>query len=1313
MDRLKLNLLGPPSVELNGEVIDIKRRKALALIIYLVMTETAHTRDFLATMFWPDYDQTNARANLRRTLSVINTILTGQWLTISREKVGLNDTPALWVDVKQFQAQVAQHHDRSENGLGDAGQLVLLAQAVALYRSDFLNGFTLRDSPDFDEWQFFQTETLRQTLATALQTLSHGYMAQPDYPTALSYARRWLALDLLHEPAHRCVMRLYALSHQRAAALRQYQECVRIFQEETGVEPTAETTALYEQIRTGSLAEPTLNNSVARPTPTIQAARPRLVDPPAPTFVAREQELEMLGAALERTLSGCGQPMFIVGDSGSGKTALASAFARQAQTAQADLLVALGSCNAHVGLGDPYLPFREILTMLTGGMESKLTPAILTAKNSQRLQELLPTTLQTISEIGPTLVDTLIPAQNMATRINPVPTSRPMTNGDGGQAHLFEQVTQVLISLSQRQPLLLIIDDAQWADVASLNLLFHLGRQLCDSNILLLTTYRPDEIAFRHNGERHPLESVVNELRRVYGDIQIDLSQTLTSQFVEAFIDSRPNQLSSHFRQALYAKTHGHPLFTIELLRALESRGNLVQNEQQQWVESSPLDWGALPAKVEAVIEERVGRLGDELREILTTASVAGELFTAQLLAKVLNISERELLRSLSQQLDKRYQLVRERCEEQVGEQQLFYYCFNHVLFQQHLYKQLGAGERRLLHRDIATALEELYASQIDCITAELAHHYNQAGQLDQAIIYLIKAGDQARDVFAQQEAAEFYEKALQFLQKQGNNQQAAQLLIKLGLSYHLMFNFNQARQAYNEGFNLQQRLGPTQPTTTRPTAPHALRIAYKTVPTTLDSNLAGDDESAQIIKQLFCGLVSLNANDDIVPEIAYRWEMLENGAKYIFHLRSDIYWSDGQPLTAEDFVYSWQRTINPQTNSMIASYLFDIKGTAAVNSGQLEATCLGVCAPDEHTLVVELQNPTSYFPQILATCMLGPIPYHVVQQHGEAWSLPENIVTYGPFKIVDWQPDRCLRLARNPDYRGQFQGNLEEIELNLNVSHDRLIQMYDEDQLDFIHLSMSHSQAAAAIQQHSDEHWSTSACHVGYVNFSLTPPFDDQRVRQAFAMAIDKDSLANLSLASEHLPAHGGLVPPEMPGHSPDIGLPYNPDQARALLAQAGYPSGQSFPRVEGLIKQGREVEATYLQKQWREVLGVEAVWHQLAWKDLLEVLSKNPKHFFSMGWSADYPDPDNVLRLLCQSRQNIWARPLYLDIINQARQTTKPDERVKLYQQADKILMEDAVIVPTLYKRHHILIKPWLRKTPMSAWNWRVIKDIVIEPH
>ncbi len=371
------------------------------------------------------------------------------------------------------------------------------------------------------------------------------------------------------------------------------------------------------------------------------------------------------------------------------------------------------------------------------------------------------------------------------------------------QEKIFEQYASVLKALSKDHTLMLVLDDLQWADSGSLNLLFHLARELKDSRILLLGTYRPDDVALGRDGARHPFESILNELKRYHGDIVLDLSHADPDEgraFTNELIDSEPNHLDAAFREALFAHTDGHPLFTVELLRNLRERGNLVKDKDGCWIQGSTLDWETLPARVEGVIGERIARLPEGLHETLTTASVMGYEFTAQVIARVQKLEERELVKDLSRELEKRYLLVSEQGEIKIGKQFLSIYRFSHALIQQYLYDELSAGERRMLHGEIAETLEAISVDHTDQFALQLARHYDEAGNAEKAVFYWTQAGDAAFAIYAQNEAIAAYTRALE-LGKEAviTVEQLHHIYTHRGRAMELTGQFEQALKNYDE----------------------------------------------------------------------------------------------------------------------------------------------------------------------------------------------------------------------------------------------------------------------------------------------------------------------------------------------------------------------------------------------------------------------------------------------------------------------------------------------------------------------------------
>lgn len=493
-------------------------------------------------------------------------------------------------------------------------------------------------------------------------------------------------------------------------------------------------------------------------------------------FVARESELHNLDAALEEMLAGNGKVIFVNGEAGTGKTALVTEFTSRAQEEHDELIVVTGNCNAHTGVGDPYLPLREILGLLTGDVESRWAANAITSGHATRLWNLLPFAIQTMLEDGPGLIETFISGESLIARAQAFKAGKTYwlarlerlmeqktsisSSSNLQQSDLFEQYTRVIKALARKLPMLIVLDDLQWADAGSIRLLFHLGRRIKGCKILIVGNYRPDEIALGRDGERHPLESVINEFKREFGETDIDLEQTEDRKFLDDFLDTEPNRLGAEFRDSLYQQTRGHALFTIELLRGMQEQGILTKDIEGYWVEGPGLDWVTLPARIEAVVDERINQLPEELRDVLTLASVEGEEFTAEVVAGIIEKNDIEMVNLLSKQLDKRYRLVEAQGIKYRDGKRLSLYRFRHILFQKYLYGKLDEVERAYRHEQVGNILESFYGEKSKEISVRLIRHFQIAGVISKTVYYLEKAGEQSLRRYAHQEAYDYLTKA-------------------------------------------------------------------------------------------------------------------------------------------------------------------------------------------------------------------------------------------------------------------------------------------------------------------------------------------------------------------------------------------------------------------------------------------------------------------------------------------------------------------------------------------------------------------------
>jgi DNA-binding SARP family transcriptional activator/predicted ATPase len=837
---LSVQLLGPLQLTLEGEPLTgFESDKARALLAFLAAElQQAHRRERLAGLLWPASPERIARRNLRHTLYNLRRLLgddagsRAPYLLITHQSIQFDGTAGAWVDVPRFLSLL------DANRPATRPPIPRLVEAVELYRGSFLEGFSIADSPEFEEWALLTRERLHRLALDALHRLAHHYLQRGEYERALPYAWRQLELDPWREEAHQQVMRLLAFSGRRGAALAQYEICRRVLAEELHVAPAAYTTELYGQIRDETLEPP-----VVAPATLPAFLEEAAIDQPAPTFVAREPELVRLDSYLEGALAGKGQVIFVTGGPGRGKTALLGEFARRAMAAHPELLVATGKCNALASAGDPYLPFREILAMLTGDVEARWSAGSISRDHARRLWAALPLAAHALAERGPHITGILVDGPTLAKRAvlaagsastpwlerlwERVERQQAPTHGLE-RTHLFEQVTNVLCRMAGSHPLLLIVDDLQWADAASTALLFHLGRRLPGHRILVAGAYRPEEVPYTRDGagpapeQDQPLAKVLAEFKQQFGDVWLDLARSDPDQdrsFVDAYLDTEPNRLGEGFRRALFARTAGHPLFTVELLRAMQEGQDLERDEENRWVQSPALRWETLPARVEGTIEQRVGRLAPELCGILTVACVEGEEFTAQVIARLQGGDERQVLRCLSQDLERKHRLIQAQDEVRVGAQHLSRYRFGHVLFRDYLYKSLSPGERRLLHRRVGTALEGLYGDQVGEIAALLTHHF--AGDPEKERHYARLAGERAAAQYANDQAVRHLSRALE-LTPEGDQQERFVLLLAREQVYDRQSDRDAQRQDLNALEELAAALGDS-----RRKAEVALRQAW------------------------------------------------------------------------------------------------------------------------------------------------------------------------------------------------------------------------------------------------------------------------------------------------------------------------------------------------------------------------------------------------------------------------------------------------------------------------------------------------------
>jgi oligopeptide transport system substrate-binding protein len=674
------------------------------------------------------------------------------------------------------------------------------------------------------------------------------------------------------------------------------------------------------------------------------------------------------------------------------------------------------------------------------------------------------------------------------------------------------------------------------------------------------------------------------------------------------------------------------------------------------------------------------------------------------------------LLENQLQVLEKRQFVVTELPEPEVV------YRFKQNLIREVAYQTLPFSLRRQLHRQIAQRIEQVYTSDLSSHYALLAQHWGLAEETEKALRYLLLEGDTARRLYALKEAILHYQAALQLLDKEedgtkpGRFDLRARTWMKLGLTYQLDSDYRNARQAYETGFELWQKAAKA-PTASVPLAARPLRMDWPYMPLGLDPALAADVDTYGLVSLLFSGLVSLGSCLEVLPDVAASWEVSDDGQHYLFHLTDNACWNDGTPLTAADFEFAWKRVLDPGCGSPLADLLYAIKGASAYHSGQTaNPQNVGVRAVDERILEVELEQPTSYFLYLIANQAYYPLPRHVVEARGAGWAEPEGLVSNGAFILKAWrqQGEQAgeIQLTRNPSYHGRFLGNLSEVLLRAYPKLEERLKAYETGQLDMLSLRDFMTERERVRQKHPGEYLSAPNLGLQYLGFALKrSPFNDERVRQAFVLAVDRERYADEYLHGFAFPATGGFVPPGMPGHSAGIGLKFQPELARQLLAEAGYPGGKDFPELEFIAGPGLEADLKYLVARWKAELDITVQGRLLGWDEYMDRMQNRLPDIFMSIWVNDYPDPDNFLRENDALRWAGWQEPRYLELVEAARRTLDQQKRLEMYREADTILIQSAALMPFKYLRSHFLVKPWVKRFPVSAIGWWYLSEVILE--
>ncbi len=491
--------------------------------------------------------------------------------------------------------------------------------------------------------------------------------------------------------------------------------------------------------------------------------------------------------------------------------------------------------------------------------------------------------------------------------------------------------------------------------------------------------------------------------------------------------------------------------------------------------------------------------------------------------------------------------------------------------------------------------------------------------------------------------------------------------------------------------------------------------ILYGLPPITLDPAVVLDTDSASFIQEIFSGLVTINQDLEIVPDLAESWDISEDGTIYTFHLRQNAKFHDGKPVTAGDFKYSIERACDPETGSQVAgSYLDDVVGVNDKLAGKTEEIS-GVEVVDDHTLRITIDAPKAHF----LSKLLYPTSFVLDEENvvsGEDWWRNPNGT--GPFKINAWEKDELLILERNENY-GEELPKVQSVVFRLWSGVP--MSMYEQGKIDITWVPGADIERVLdPANPLNDELVITPELSLSYIGFnSSEPPFDDPKIRQAFCHAIDKKKIIEV-LFKNTVQQAKGILPPAMPGYNEEVeGLDFDPEKAKELISQSSYGSIDNLPSIT-YTTSGRgyvSVLTEALIDMWRKNLGVEVTIRQIDPESYPYIIKQEKDQLFDIGWLADYPDPHNFLDLLFhgESGDNIggYSNPEIDARLEAAREEVDSETRLKMYQEIEQMLIEDAACLPLYFSESYNLVKPYVKGFVGVPMTMPWLKYISLEPH
>jgi len=501
------------------------------------------------------------------------------------------------------------------------------------------------------------------------------------------------------------------------------------------------------------------------------------------------------------------------------------------------------------------------------------------------------------------------------------------------------------------------------------------------------------------------------------------------------------------------------------------------------------------------------------------------------------------------------------------------------------------------------------------------------------------------------------------------------------------------------------------------PPAEDVLTFTNGAEPETIDPSLMTGQPDGRVARIMFEGLVIPDPKTLApLPGQAYRWEMSADGRTYTFHLRPGLTWSDGTPLGAGDFVWSWKRVLNPESGARYASLLYSIDGAEAYNRGEAGFEGVGLSAPDDSTFIVRLRSPVAYFLYLAQFYPYLPTPRHVVEKYGNRWTRSENVVSNGPFLLEVWRPQDRFEFVPNPTYWDRANVRLARVVAISNDDINTSTNLYKAGVTDWLPSGQIPSPFIPHLREFGDyRHGPYQGTYFYSINVTRKP-LDNVWVRRALVYAVDRDAIANELLKGSRDP-WGYLCPSGYPGYEkPAVGQTYDPEKARECLAKAGYPGGKGFPKISILFNTSEDHRriAEAIQLMWKNVLGIDVELSNQEWGSYLQATTALQYDVARRSWIGDYLDPNTFLSVFMTGDGNNrtgWSNTRYDALLNGAEVETDPAKRMAMLSEAEAIILDEAPVIAIYHYSTNECLKPYVRGLHRTALDTHPLKNVWID--